>query len=244
MWSHTIGSHTIGSHTIVFAWFACLRLSWLPFFFLSHQINAVFQPTAENIGIISLKKICFYPAPHASWLREHSWSRTLSSPQRFRSFPRISHTIGIPIRCTLPSLRKSWLSFRWDFGQWEIWRGDNKISPLCIKVRLANPSFSCSCAPRIYPGFVTEITTLTAHQMATRHHTVESTTQSHENEMPGLTQVPTSVTLSAEQFERLYLSPMMHRQSSFTKSLGNPTPLYVFTNSNGIFESRNWYGSM
>ncbi|KAJ5937511.1 hypothetical protein N7454_003853 [Penicillium verhagenii] len=45
--------------------------------------------------------------------------------------------------------------------------------------------------------------------------------------MPFLTQVPTSVTLSAEQFERLYLSPMMHRQPTLAKNLGNPTPLGV-----------------
>lgn len=45
--------------------------------------------------------------------------------------------------------------------------------------------------------------------------------------MPHLTQVPTSVTLSAEQFEKLYLSPMMHRQSGLNKKLGNPTPLYA-----------------
>ncbi|OQE14105.1 hypothetical protein PENSTE_c039G04297 [Penicillium steckii] len=43
--------------------------------------------------------------------------------------------------------------------------------------------------------------------------------------MPRLAQVPTSVTLSAEQFEKLYLNPMMHRQTKLTKSLGNPTPL-------------------
>ncbi|KAJ5378631.1 hypothetical protein N7509_011750 [Penicillium cosmopolitanum] len=43
--------------------------------------------------------------------------------------------------------------------------------------------------------------------------------------MPRLTQIPTSITLSAEQFERLYLNPMMHRQTALTKSLGNPTPL-------------------
>ncbi|KAJ5241463.1 uncharacterized protein N7469_003054 [Penicillium citrinum] len=43
--------------------------------------------------------------------------------------------------------------------------------------------------------------------------------------MPRLAQIPTSVTLSAEQFEKLYLNPMMHRQSKLTKNLGNPTPL-------------------
>ncbi|KAJ5274103.1 hypothetical protein N7478_009228 [Penicillium angulare] len=45
--------------------------------------------------------------------------------------------------------------------------------------------------------------------------------------MPPLTQVPTSVTLSAEQFEKLYLSPMMHRQPTLAKNLGNPTPLGI-----------------
>lgn len=45
--------------------------------------------------------------------------------------------------------------------------------------------------------------------------------------MNGLTQVPTHVTLSAEQFERLYLNPMTRRPPTLTKNLGNPTPLYV-----------------
>lgn len=45
----------------------------------------------------------------------------------------------------------------------------------------------------------------------------------------GLSTVPTSVTLSPEQFEKLYLSPMMHRQGSLAKQVGNPTPLYVFS---------------
>lgn len=94
------------SHTIIFAWFTCLRVSWLPFFFPSHQINAVFQPTAENLGIISSKKICFYPTPHASWLREHSWSRTLSSPQRYRSFPRISPYYWDPNPMYLTPIKK------------------------------------------------------------------------------------------------------------------------------------------
>lgn len=43
--------------------------------------------------------------------------------------------------------------------------------------------------------------------------------------MPKLTQVPTSVTLSAEQFEMLYLNPMLRRQPEMAKKLGNPTPL-------------------
>jgi hypothetical protein len=46
-----------------------------------------------------------------------------------------------------------------------------------------------------------------------------------ESTLNGLTPVPTSVTLSAEQFERLYLSPMTVRQSSLAKKVGNPTPL-------------------
>jgi len=41
----------------------------------------------------------------------------------------------------------------------------------------------------------------------------------------GLTTIPTSVTLSAEQFEKLYLTPMTRRQPALAKSVGNPTPL-------------------
>lgn len=60
------------------------------------------------------------------------------------------------------------------------------------------------------------------------HH--DSKTSHHEvGGMHRLTQIPTSVTLSAEQFERLYLNPMLHRQSSVSKNLGNPTPLYAST---------------
>ncbi|KAJ5587837.1 uncharacterized protein N7459_003602 [Penicillium hispanicum] len=49
----------------------------------------------------------------------------------------------------------------------------------------------------------------------------------HENESSasGLTTVPTSVTLTAEQFERLYLTPMTRRQPALAKQVGNPTPL-------------------
>lgn len=43
--------------------------------------------------------------------------------------------------------------------------------------------------------------------------------------MQTLAQVPTSVTLSAEQFEKLYLNPLNRRQPEMTKRLGNPTPL-------------------
>jgi hypothetical protein len=68
---------------------------------------------------------------------------------------------------------------------------------------------------------------------------VDSKSHHFENGgMSGLTQVPTSVTLSAEQFERLYLNPMMHRQSSLTKNLGNPTPLYAsFAESSSCFKT-------
>ena len=59
-----------------------------------------------------------------------------------------------------------------------------------------------------------------------------SKTASHDGAaMHRLTQVPTSVTLSAEQFEKLYLSPLNRRQPEMTKKLGNPTPLYVFLTS-------------
>ncbi|CEJ59434.1 Putative GPR1/FUN34/YaaH-class plasma membrane protein [Penicillium brasilianum] len=40
-----------------------------------------------------------------------------------------------------------------------------------------------------------------------------------------LTTIPTSVTLSPEQFEKLYLTPMTRRQPDFAKRVGNPTPL-------------------
>ncbi|ODM20247.1 Protein alcS [Aspergillus cristatus] len=56
---------------------------------------------------------------------------------------------------------------------------------------------------------------------------LRDTSPSEAGAMPALTQVPTSVTLSAEQFEKLYLSPMMHRQPAMAKNLGNPTPLGI-----------------
>ncbi|KAJ5291915.1 hypothetical protein N7478_001166 [Penicillium angulare] len=49
--------------------------------------------------------------------------------------------------------------------------------------------------------------------------------KNNESSMQPLSHVPTSVTLSAEQFERLYLTPMTRRQPPLTKQLGNPTPL-------------------
>ncbi|KAJ5757393.1 uncharacterized protein N7511_006087 [Penicillium nucicola] len=57
---------------------------------------------------------------------------------------------------------------------------------------------------------------------------------SHENKesaMQGLTTIPTSVTLSAEQFERLYLTPMTRHQPALVKQVGNPTPL-IFSIAN------------
>ncbi|KAJ5826572.1 GPR1/FUN34/yaaH protein [Penicillium robsamsonii] len=52
----------------------------------------------------------------------------------------------------------------------------------------------------------------------------KATFQNKENTLNGLTTVPTSVTLSSEQFERLYLTPMTVRQSPLAKKVGNPTP--------------------
>jgi hypothetical protein len=46
-----------------------------------------------------------------------------------------------------------------------------------------------------------------------------------ENTTHALSTIPTSVTLSAEQFERLYLTPMTRQQPKFAKQVGNPTPL-------------------
>lgn len=53
----------------------------------------------------------------------------------------------------------------------------------------------------------------------------EASSENMESAMQGLSTVPTTVTLSAEQFERLYLTPRTHRQTALTKKLGNPTPL-------------------
>lgn len=50
-------------------------------------------------------------------------------------------------------------------------------------------------------------------------------TPSQESGMAGLTMSPTSVTLTAEQFEKLYLNPLKGRQSEQTRKFGNPTPL-------------------
>ncbi|KAL4805612.1 GPR1/FUN34/yaaH family-domain-containing protein [Aspergillus unguis] len=40
-----------------------------------------------------------------------------------------------------------------------------------------------------------------------------------------LSTVPTHVTLSADQFEKLYLTPMTRKQPSLARKVGNPTPL-------------------
>ena len=53
-----------------------------------------------------------------------------------------------------------------------------------------------------------------------------------ENSMYPLATVPTSVTLSAEQFEKLYLTPMTRQQPRLAKQVGNPTPLWVFNLAN------------
>lgn len=45
--------------------------------------------------------------------------------------------------------------------------------------------------------------------------------------MPELAEASTTVTLTPEQFEKLYLNPLMHqRQPPLTMTFGNPTPLY------------------
>ncbi|KAL4780178.1 GPR1/FUN34/yaaH family-domain-containing protein [Aspergillus varians] len=54
---------------------------------------------------------------------------------------------------------------------------------------------------------------------------IKGYSQNREGSYPALTTVPTSVTLSADQFERLYLTPMMRRQPALAKQVGNPTPL-------------------
>lgn len=58
------------------------------------------------------------------------------------------------------------------------------------------------------------------------NHNGESNNPSQkDSSMHGLSTVPTSVTLTAEQFERLYLTPMTRHQPALAKKVGNPTPL-------------------
>lgn len=65
--------------------------------------------------------------------------------------------------------------------------------------------------------------------------------------MTRLTTVPTSITLTPEQFERLYLNPLMHRQGHFQKQLGNPTPLglggFVLTTTPLSCNLMGWRGA-
>jgi len=49
--------------------------------------------------------------------------------------------------------------------------------------------------------------------------------QYRESTGHALSTIPTSVTLSPEQFEKLYLTPMTRRQPELAKRVGNPTPL-------------------
>lgn len=42
-----------------------------------------------------------------------------------------------------------------------------------------------------------------------------------------LNRVNTTITLSPEQFEKLYLNPLTRREHTLTKRFANPTPLYV-----------------
>jgi len=51
------------------------------------------------------------------------------------------------------------------------------------------------------------------------------TIQYRESTGHALTTIPTSVTLSPEQFEKLYLTPMTRCQPELAKRVGNPTPL-------------------
>ena len=53
----------------------------------------------------------------------------------------------------------------------------------------------------------------------------ETSHNERENPMHPLSTIPTSVTLSAEQFEKLYLTPMTRQQPQLAKQVGNPTPL-------------------
>ncbi|GAQ05462.1 protein alcS [Aspergillus lentulus] len=61
-------------------------------------------------------------------------------------------------------------------------------------------------------------------EMGLKKHQAKPSPQD-DTAMPSLTTIPTSVTLSAEQFEKLYLSPLTQRQGMLSKQMGNPTPL-------------------
>ncbi|XHG01720.1 hypothetical protein AWENTII_005089 [Aspergillus wentii] len=58
----------------------------------------------------------------------------------------------------------------------------------------------------------------------TQNGGIKTSHQQMENSQ-GLSTIPTTLTLSPEQFERLYLTPMTHRQPAMAKKMGNPTPL-------------------
>ncbi|KAJ5475733.1 hypothetical protein N7475_001462 [Penicillium sp. IBT 31633x] len=57
------------------------------------------------------------------------------------------------------------------------------------------------------------------------HDGVKTSSKNIENSLQGLSTVQTTITLSPEQFERLYLTPMTRRQPELAKQMGNPTPL-------------------
>jgi hypothetical protein len=61
-------------------------------------------------------------------------------------------------------------------------------------------------------------------EMGLKNHSTKLSPQD-KTAMPSLTTIPTAVTLSTEQFEKLYLSPLTQRQGMLSKQMGNPTPL-------------------
>lgn len=70
----------------------------------------------------------------------------------------------------------------------------------------------------------------------------EASSENMESAMQGLSTVPTTVTLSAEQFERLYLTPRTHRQTALTKKTGKSDtfvglPLIFLSSTAGVMSN-------
>lgn len=53
------------------------------------------------------------------------------------------------------------------------------------------------------------------------------TASSQANGFTDLSRLNTTITLTPEQFEKIYLAPLNHRHHGLAKQLGNPTPLSV-----------------
>lgn len=64
-----------------------------------------------------------------------------------------------------------------------------------------------------------------ANNLEKGHSRQEINHQTGAQGFPDLSQVHTTITLSPEQFEKLYLAPIGRHQPRLAKKFGNPTPL-------------------